>query len=178
MRWLTTGVVRAALVTLLWIFFAGWNPEYVAYGMVSIAAATALSLWLLPPREPSRLQRWPLRVWFSAVLFVWFLGQSVAGGVDVAVRALRRPVKIEPAVVVAPLQLPEGHARQRALLMMNLMPGSMIQRVTDGAGDPARVTSTGWTTTPAQVELHTLSASLNPAAQWQSLQQKVSRAME
>lgn len=182
MRWLTAVVLRGAALAGLWAFLAGWSAEYGIYGVVSVATATGFSLWLSPPQRQVDVRRWPRRVWFTVALALWFIGQSVIGGVDVAVRAVRRPVGIDPAVVTAPVELPPGHSRQLAMLMMNLMPGSMIQRGVHQTDDDVAATALTWSDghsdQAAQVELHTLSASLNPAAQWRSLQQRVHRALD
>lgn len=174
--WASAFLVRGLLLGLVWIFFAGWEADYAVYGVISVTAATALSLGLLPPSGPARITRWPRRLWFSLVLAGWFIGQSVAGGVDVALRALRRTPDIEPAVVRAPIQLPAGHGRELALLMMNLMPGSMAQRVTDGAGTAAEEGADGPVVEAREVELHTLAEELDPARQWAQLQRRVWKA--
>ncbi|GFZ87789.1 Na+/H+ antiporter subunit E [Nesterenkonia alkaliphila] len=174
--WVVAGLLRAAALGLLWVFFAGLNGDYLIYGAVSVAACTGLSLWLAPPASAVRISRWPARVWYAAALFLWFVWQSVLGGLDVAARSLRRPVRIEPTVVTAQIQLEEGHARQLAMIMMNLMPGSMIQRTTDHTGATSMVQGGGYTVQPTHVELHTLAPELDPATQWQNLQRRVARA--
>ncbi len=167
MRWIAAAGWRALLLALLWLLFSASGADYLVYGAVSVAAATVLSLALIPPQGTPQPARWPRRFWFGAVLACWFLGQSVAGGVDVARRALHRSPDIEPAVVRAPVELPEGHARQLAMLMMNLMPGSMIQRTPKESAAPDQ---------EDLLELHTLSAALDPADQWARLQRRVAQA--
>ncbi|GAB3849744.1 Na+/H+ antiporter subunit E [Nesterenkonia populi] len=157
-------LLRALLLGVVWVVLAGPSADYALYGVVSVAAGTVLSLVLLPPRGGPELSRWPARVWGSLVLAGWFLWQSARGGVDVARRAARRVPDIEPAVVSVGVALPEGGARQAALLMMNLMPGTMVQRGPFVA-EHGEV-----------IELHTLSVSLEPAAQWEALQRRVARA--
>lgn len=182
MRWVVGAVLRVVLLGVLWAALSSGSLDYAVYGVVSVVACTALSLWLSPPQAPVRLARWPRRLWFTAALCLWFVWQSVLGGVDVAVRSLRHPVRIEPAVVRAPIDLPEGHARQLAMVLMNLMPGSMIQRTTDDDGATALVTTdpdaAATCALPQQVELHTLAAQLDPARQWKHLQHRVARAFE
>ena len=168
MKYVVTGLVRAAVLGLLWVFMAGWDADYAVYGAVSLAAATALSLALLPPRHQPAPARWPRRMWFSLLLILWFLWQSARGGVDVARRAVTPTVDIEPAVVVAAVRLPRGHALQLAMLMMNLMPGSMVQRGPRPADQGAGAEEV--------VEIHTLSQALNPAEQWRQLQLRTGRA--
>ncbi|WP_150463214.1 Na+/H+ antiporter subunit E [Nesterenkonia ebinurensis] len=177
LTWTAAALLRVVVLGLLWVFFAGLNGDYAVYGVVSVAICTTLSLWLAPPRSPVRIAGWPQRAWHAATLFLWFVWQSVLGGVDVALRSLRRPVRIEPAVVSAPFELQEGHARQLAMVMMNLMPGSMIQRTTDATGATSLMDGDGHTAEPTHVELHTLAAELDPAAQWQTLQHRVARAV-
>ena len=75
-------MIRALFLALLWVLLAGWDADYLAYGVVSVAAATALS-HLLVPR--SRLR---LHVVGTARLVAWFLQQTGIGGGDVARRAL------------------------------------------------------------------------------------------
>ena len=181
MKYVAAGVMRAVVFGLLWVSFAGWDPNYAAYGVVSVAAASAMSLGLLPPRGVPNPSRWPRRIWFSARLAVWFLYQSGVGGVDVARRAITRTPDIAPTVVVAEVFLPEGHGRQLAMLMMNLMPGSMIQRgpftagpTGERAGEGAGADSRG--DAEEVVEIHTLSESLNPAEQWRQLQLRAAPA--
>ncbi|GAA1453154.1 Na+/H+ antiporter subunit E [Nesterenkonia lacusekhoensis] len=174
MKWILAVILRGLLLGLLWAAFSGADPQYVLYGAVSVSCSVALSLALLPPQGSPRPSRWPRRLWFSLVLSLWFLGQSVVGGVDVARRALRRRPDIDPTVIPAPVHLPEGHARQLAMVLMNLLPGSMIQRSIPGEdphGEPTREAHRGDT-----VELHTLSAALDPARQWSRLQHRVAQA--
>lgn len=178
MRWVAAVFVRAVLLGMVWVFFAGWEAEYAIYGVVSVAAATVLSLVLLPPQGPPRPAAWPRRGWFGLLLAAWFVAQSARGGADVALRALRGPRSIRPAVVEAGFELPPGHARELALTMMNLMPGSMVQRVVGASGGTADVVADRPVEEPHHVELHTLSTALNPAEQWAELQHRVQRAFE
>lgn len=177
LRVLSVGFLRGGLLAILWVLLAGWDRDYVGYGVVSVLAATALSLAMFPVHSggqpaasslrrqgDSRQRGAPsLRQRITAIMTLplWFIWKSMVGGVDVAWRALRSPVDIEPIVVKAECQLPNGNSLQMALLMMNLMPGTMVQRVI-GDGDC--------------VELHTLSAALQPEMQWENLQRRVAAA--
>lgn len=163
MRWAGAAVRRAVPLGVLWVLLSSATAEYAVYGLVSVAAATGLSLWLVPTRAPAgpTAQRANLlsRLRGGVGLVGWFLRQSVIGGIDVARRALRSTPDIEPRVLSARIWLPDGGARHLALLMMNLMPGSMVQRAADDV-----------------VELHTLAVELQPVDQWQQLQRRVARA--
>ncbi|EEW50683.1 hypothetical protein HMPREF0290_0771 [Corynebacterium efficiens YS-314] len=172
MRTVAGIVVRVVLFALVWVALAGWDPGYATYGIVSIIAATALSVVLIPPGRAD-IRAWPRRGWALLRLVGWFLRQAIVGGVDVALRAVRRTPDIDTAVVVVPFTLPPGPGRETAMLLMNLMPGTMVQqavavdkdgRLTD-ADCPGAV-ATG-------VELHTLSEDLAPARQWAELERRV-----
>lgn len=163
---MTTAVaclVRAGVFGLLWAVLSGFDPDYAVYGVVSVALVTWLSIVLLPPRTTSLAGLAGLGTRVAGVfsLVVWFLGQVGAGGVDVALRAVKPRVDIDPTTVQAPQRLPEGHGRALSLLLMNLMPGSLVQSLSDD-GDT--------------VTLHTLSPELDPEAQWRGLQERVARA--
>lgn len=157
MTWVISIVVRLVLLGTVWVALSG--THYPAYGAVSVVVAAALSLGLIPP-QPPRPRTWLRRSWHSAVLVGWFLTQSIQGGWDVALRALRRSPDIAPRVYRARIHLPEGPARQVSLILMNLMPGSMVQRMPD----------------VDTVELHTLSAELEPVTQWARLNRRVAAA--
>lgn len=171
MKWVIALALRATVLGVVWVSFAGWDVSYLGYGVVSVAAATALSLILLPPSQPD-IRRWPRRAWHSVVLAGWFLGKSVSGGVDVAGRALKPTPDIAPAVITVPFDVPAGPARQLVLLLMNLMPGTMVQQVVDDSGQAADHPGAPATA----VQLHTLSRSLAPEKQWRQLQRKVAAA--
>lgn len=164
-------VLRGALLALLWVAVAGWTADYAAYGLVSVGLAVALSLACLPPRAVN-LRSWPAQGWGFVVLGGWFLWQSVRGGVDVARRAVRPTPDIAPAVMTTSLDLPAGPARQVSLILMNLMPGSMVQRLVTESGQAAD----GPDAEAGHVELHTLAAELDPVRQWEQLQHRVGRA--
>lgn len=204
LRWVSAVVIRTVFLALVWLLLAGPDPDYAIYGAVSVAAALLMSLWLQPPvrigaapagrgsaadaSAPEELRRGevPAAVHQGAagvVLVVWFLWQSVIGGADVALRAVRRRVDVDPVIERAPFLLPEGHARQLALLLMNLMPGSMVQQVIgqaatdDESGDAhGSAGRQGAENTEEIVELHSLAAALRPAQQWEHLQQRVGAA--
>lgn len=170
---LVEAVVRAILLAVGWIALAGWEADYALYGVISVGAATALSLALLPPgrvRVAASLR--PRRAAAVLRLIGWFLGQAFVGGADVARRAVRRRPDIDPAVVPAPFTLPPGPGRETAMLLMNLMPGTMVQRIITADG---RETADAGRTA-AGVELHTLSEELAPARQWSQLQRRVAAA--
>lgn len=163
MRWIVSALLRATGFALLWAGMAGWSSDYAVYGLVSVALTTAFSLVLLTPAaaRPSP-GAWPRRCWSGASLATWFLWQAARGGVDVALRALRRTPDIDPQVLTVPVELPDAAARQVAQLMMNLMPGTLIQGEVTQDGSPA-------------VVLHTIAAELEPARQWSELQRRVGR---
>ncbi|MDZ5077416.1 Na+/H+ antiporter subunit E [Nesterenkonia sp. HG001] len=157
-RWTTAALIRGAAAAVLWAGLTHGDPDKAVYGLVSVLAAVALSLWLLPPRRrPGDVGRWRQAA-AAASLILWFLRKIVVGGVDVSFRALHPRTRISPEVVRAPLRLAPGPAREIALLMMNLMPGSMVQRVLPGE--------------PESVEIHALAAELRPREIWEELQSR------
>lgn len=164
MKWFIGAALRFVALGLVWLALSGADPANLVYGVIAAAAATALSLALLPPADPS-VRHWPARLWGTIVLVAWFLQQSVIGGVDVARRAVWPTIDIAPAVVDVDVTLPEGPAQQLSLLLMNLLPGSMVQHVKDIDGKPV-------------AEIHTLSMDLKPKVQWETLQRRVQLAFQ
>jgi multicomponent Na+:H+ antiporter subunit E len=117
----------AALLRGAWLF-GFWvvlgDPARVTgadlgMGLVAATLATWASLALLPP-APTR------RRYGALALLVWrFLGQSVAGGVDVALRALAPRPRLKPGYIAYPVRLPEGPARAGFAAFTSLVPGTL-----------------------------------------------------
>ena len=99
------------------------------------------------------------------MLAAWFFQQSVVGGIDVARRAILPTVDIAPAVVAVEVTVAEGPDQQLCYLLMNLLPGSLVQHVKTVNGKPV-------------AEIHTLSLKLAPAEQWDTLQHRVQQALQ
>lgn len=157
-RSLMTLAVRTVAMTVGWWVLTEADPKTAGYGVIAVPVAVLVSHYLapLPQRQSPRL---PGRVAATLRLVGWFLGQVVSGGVDVALRAVRRPVRIDPVQLRLPVLLPDGPARQVALGLVNLMPGSLVQQE-----DPDEIT------------VHGLSAELPIERQWQQLQSRVASA--
>lgn len=164
MRWVLSAIFRYAVFFLVWLGLSAADPSNLSYGAIAVAATTALSMALLPPKRPA-FQLWPARIWGTVRLVAWFLVQSVSGGADVARRALSPQVDIAPAVVDVQVRLPHGAAQQLCFLLMNLLPGSMVQHVRTVDGQLV-------------AEIHTLALELEPGEQWQTLQDRVQQAFQ
>jgi multicomponent Na+:H+ antiporter subunit E len=116
----TVVVVRAALLFGLWIAIdQSFKPGNLLVGGFASVAATALSLWLLPPASG--------RVRMGALLWLLprFLWQSLRAGVDVAWRVFQPSMPIQLGFVSYPVGLPRGSARNAFELISSLMPGSV-----------------------------------------------------
>ena len=91
----------------------------------------------------------------AARLLAWLLWQSVRGGVDVAHRALSRPVRADPVDVIVPVRL-RGGVRAAALAVFGLLPGTIVSAVRE-----------------RDAVVHTLSARIDSAATWRELERRV-----
>ena len=152
------GLLRRTLgLTLLWWVLAEGSNAYWAYGLPTIVGCVAVSVRLRPLGPTG--DGLPRRVVALARLTGWYLWFAVRGALDVARRALRRPVDIDPVVIPVRVRLPEGLARQVAVGMCNLMPGTLVQGL---AGETAYI--------------HALDAAMPVRAQWADLEERVAAA--
>jgi multicomponent Na+:H+ antiporter subunit E len=113
-------VERAAIYLALWfVLLPSTKPGDVVLGLAAAAAATWISLRLLPPAGG--------RVRLGAFLAQGphFLWESVRAGVDVARRALAPRMPLEPGFVASPTRLPHGLARNTFSTVAGLMPGTL-----------------------------------------------------
>jgi len=112
-------VWRGALFTALWWVLSEGRGDGWAVGLASILLALATSLIFLPPA--------PIRISPSGLAgFIgFFLRQSVIGGAQVALLAMRRRLDLRPAIIEIPLRLPEGPARILLANTLSLLPGTL-----------------------------------------------------
>jgi len=113
-------VERAAIYLALWfVLLPSTKPGDVVLGLAATAAATWISLRLLPP-EGGRVRLGALML--QGPHFLW---ESVRGGIDVARRALAPRMTLEPGFVTSPTRLPRGLARNTFSTVASLMPGTL-----------------------------------------------------
>ena len=111
---------RAAIYLALWfVLLPSAKAADVALGLAVAAAATWVSLRLLPP-EAGRL-----RLGALLMLLPHFLWESVRAGFDIARRALAPGVRVDPGFVSYPTRLPPGHARSTFSTVASLVPGTV-----------------------------------------------------
>ncbi|HSK86317.1 MAG TPA: Na+/H+ antiporter subunit E [Rubrobacter sp.] len=110
---------RVVLLALLWWVLTGGETDSWLVGSFTIAGALIVSLALLPAGG----WRWTLTGVGRFVPF--FLWQSLVGGLDVALRALRPARPLDPAFLEYPLGLPSDPARVFMANTVSLLPGTL-----------------------------------------------------
>lgn len=113
-------LARAVAFAALWIvLMPSTKTGDLAMGVFATAAATALSLRLLPPAMGQ------VRVLALLLQVPRLLLQSVLAGVDVARRALAPTIDLHPGMVDYPVSLPPGVARTSFATITSLLPGTV-----------------------------------------------------
>lgn len=110
---------RAALLALFWWTLSNGDLESWVIGGPVVLLATGSGL--LVSRGVNH--QWRLTGLISFVPF--FLWRSFCGSVDVARRALRRTVLLEPALMDYSLTLPDGAPRLFMANVVSLLPGTL-----------------------------------------------------
>ncbi|MDO9050551.1 MAG: Na+/H+ antiporter subunit E [Methylotenera sp.] len=114
---------RSVLFTALWWVLVEGRTDGWGMGGISVILSLAASLYLMPPTKVS----------FSslgcAVFFSFFLIQSVKGGFQVAIMALRPRLKLAPVIMDLPITLPPGMARVVLANTLSLLPGTLSVRI-------------------------------------------------
>lgn len=158
--WLVALLARTVLLAALWWALVEGDAGMYVYGLVLVPLAVAVSLIASRPRAEPSAGSLPGRAVAAVTLVAWFLGRSVVGGVDVARRALARPVDLEPGFVEHRLRLPAGAARVLVVQLMNLMPGSLSAELDDD-----------------RVLLHSLHTELPVLEQIEELESRIARVL-
>lgn len=112
-------VARAAGFLILWLVLAGFDPADLPAAASAVAAATWVSLRLLPPG------RWRLSPVGLAQLALRFPGEALSAGLDVARRALDPRLPLRPGFVTFSPRLPPGTARDAFTALASLLPGTL-----------------------------------------------------
>lgn len=110
---------RGTLLAVTWWILTGGALQSWGVGLVTIIFALAFSLRLRPPAVRTfSLARLPR-------FFLYFLMQSVKGGVQVARMALRPRLDLQPTMMEFELRLADEPARIFLASILNLLPGTL-----------------------------------------------------
>jgi multicomponent Na+:H+ antiporter subunit E len=121
---------RFVVFLFLWWLLTGGRTDAWLFGAGSAAAAAVLPLLVEgPAATPARSALLPtlLRLPLLVPLFLW---ESLKGGVDVSLLALRPRMPLAPALLDYPLRLSPGPAPVLLASLVSLMPGTLA--VIDG----------------------------------------------
>ncbi len=110
---------RAAVFAAVWWVVAEADPESWLFGAPFVLLATVASLKLTPSRG------WRIRPLGALRYAAFFVHQSVAGGFDVALRAVRPSLPLDPEVLRYGLRLEPEHARVLLADTISLLPGTL-----------------------------------------------------
>jgi multicomponent Na+:H+ antiporter subunit E len=142
---------------LLWWVLTGGRNDAWLFGACCAAAAALLPLLVEGPMgKPITTALLPtlLRLPLLVPLFLW---ESLKGGVDVSLRALKPRMPLAPALFDYPLRLPPGPAPVLLASLVSLMPGTLA--VIDGS----------------RLRVHVLDATRSHDAEVARLEQRVAR---
>ncbi|MGP9811979.1 Na+/H+ antiporter subunit E [Rhodopseudomonas sp. NSM] len=110
---------RFVLLGALWVALTSNDPAAWPVGLLTVAAATLLSLRLLPPAAHR------VRLVTLVGLVPGFLAGSLRGGIDVARRAFDPRMPLSPGWLAYLVRLPSGAPRAALGGELSLMPGTL-----------------------------------------------------
>ena len=119
-------IKRFGLLGALWLVLTGAQTGAVWFGLPVVAAATWVSLRLMPPGPGG------VRLGALAAMFPGFLLRSLLGGIDVATRVVRPSMPIRPGWRALPTCLPGEGARAALGGDLSLLPGTLAAGDRDG----------------------------------------------
>jgi multicomponent Na+:H+ antiporter subunit E len=120
MRTLTEWAPRVLVLGVAWYVISAGDPESWLVGAPAVLLAAAIQ----PPRRgPGRLRWWRLDHLARFVFF--YLAQAIAGGVDVALRALHPRREVAPDFVTYRLRIPRGPATSLLAVTISMLPGTV-----------------------------------------------------
>jgi multicomponent Na+:H+ antiporter subunit E len=111
--------LRVLLFACVWLILAEGRLDGWLLGGVAVIAATWTSVALWPPLAHG------VRLAVLPGFLAFFFANSVRGGWQVALMALRGRRALQPAVLDLPLNLPAGAPRILLTTVLGLMPGTV-----------------------------------------------------
>ena len=124
---MTTALKRFVVLFGLWLVLTGNDPSAWLVGVAAAGAAVSLSIRLLPPTGR------PVRLAAVLRLAPGFVAASIAGGIDVAWRALHPRLPLRPAWLMHDGRLPPGSPRVALASVLSLMPGTLAAGSHEGS---------------------------------------------
>lgn len=116
--------LRASALAILWWVLVEGRHDALWMAVPVVLAGAYVSVLL-------RADRARLRAGALLRFTVFFLRESLRGGVDVALRAVRPQPRLRPALVAIRLRLPPGPARVLLADLMSLLPGTLSAALED-----------------------------------------------
>lgn len=116
---------RLLIFGLLWWLLTSGQGSAVLFGapfVVVAALLSALARFRVSAPAPLLRSVAPLALLRLIGFFLW---HSLLGGVDVALRAFRYPLPLQPDLIDYPLRLPPGPATVLMSGLVSLMPGTL-----------------------------------------------------
>lgn len=123
-RFTQTVLFRLVFFSVLWIMLTDGAAASWLVGAPAVAIATLVSMAMLSPLRFA---------WYEAARFVpFFIAHSVRGGADVAWRALRPAMPVDPKIIEYPLRLPPGFPQILMSVTVSLLPGTLSAELAAG----------------------------------------------
>ncbi len=117
------GAQCSVILAVIWLALTGLGN--LLLGALTAIIGGAVGAWVVPGRpHPWR----PLRLFRFTRYFLW---TSIAGGLDVAWRALQPRMTIHPTWLRYRLSLPPGQPRTLMVSILSLMPGTLSAELQD-----------------------------------------------
>lgn len=110
---------RLVVFIVLWWVLSEGDPSSWLFGIPFALLASWASLKLTPERG------WRIRPLGALRFAVYFAYHSVVGGIDVALRAMRPSMPIDPGFVRCPVRLSTESARVLLADTVSLLPGTL-----------------------------------------------------
>lgn len=123
-RRLSAVTSRAAVLALAWYVVSAGNPRSWLVGVPAVMAGALLQR---PDRSDPLLRWW--RIDHMARFALFYVRHAIAGGVDVALRAIGPGHRVDPGFVTYRLRLPRGPARSLLVVTISMLPGTVAADV-------------------------------------------------
>ena len=108
---------RLVFITFLWWALTEGDAYNLWFGALVVLVTTWASFALVPVTG--------FRPWHLGSVLIFFVRESISGGIDVARRAFSPSMPIRPGMTEVTLRLPEGSARVFLTNLLNITPGTV-----------------------------------------------------
>ncbi len=115
-------IIRFCVFLMVWLLLTQANLDALSFAVILLPLATLISLYLF---KPNHTYYATLNIAFLPRFLVYFVKESLSGGVNTALLAINPRAQLSPTLVTVTVTLENESARVVFAQIVSLLPGTL-----------------------------------------------------